>query len=116
MSDLWLLRALRWSYVAFITAASVAALRSVVQGGGESHHGAHVLALAGVEALAAAAFLIEPIELIACSVLLLVYLAATALSVAAGDLLAPLRFCYFAATAIFIVLAHRKTRTEQRAG
>ena len=108
MSDRWTLRALRYAYVAFIAAASAATLRAALGGPGEGHLGAHaVLALAGPELLAALAFLIEPIELYACGVLLLVYLAATALSIAAGDYLAPLRFLYFAVTAIVIVMTRR---------
>ncbi|HXC56905.1 MAG TPA: hypothetical protein VNU97_16520 [Rhizomicrobium sp.] len=109
MNAKWTLRGLRYAYVAFIAAASGAALDGAREGTG--HHGAHlVLALAGPELLAALAFLAEPIEIAACAVLLLVYLAAAALSVASGDWLAPLRFAYFAVTAVFIVLAHRREK------
>jgi hypothetical protein len=55
------LRALRWSYCAFIAAASIAA----------AHGPKVIVALAVTETLAAIAFAIEPAEVIACAVLLL---------------------------------------------
>ena len=109
MNSVWALRTFRWTYVAFIAAASGVAVHAGLLGMGEARHGAHtVLALAIPEVVAALAFLIEPIELAACAVLLLIYAAATVLSLAASDFLAPLRFLYFAATAVFIVHQHRR--------
>jgi hypothetical protein len=66
-----------------------------------------VLLLAISEMLAALAFLIEPIEIAACAMLLLVFVAATALSIALADYLAPLRFIFFAVAAAYIVAARR---------
>jgi hypothetical protein len=108
MNEVWMLRTLRWAYVAFIAAASGVAVYAGALGTGQAKHGPYiVLALAIPELLAALAFLVEPLEVAACAVLLFIYAAATALSLASGDFLAPLRFLYFAATAIFIVQGHR---------
>jgi hypothetical protein len=106
--NLWALRSLRWAYVAFIAAASAAAIQSGLRGAGEGSHSGHfVLALAIPELVAALAFLVEPLEVVACGVLLVVYVVAGAVSLASGDYLAPLRFLYFAATAVLIVSAQR---------
>jgi hypothetical protein len=58
--------------------------------------------------VAALAFLAEPVEVAACALLVAIYAAAATVSAASGDLLAPLRLLYFAATAVFIVIAHRR--------
>ena len=108
MNEVWFLRLLRWAYVAFIAAASGVAVQAGLRGSGEASHSAHtVLALAVPEFLAAFVFLVEQFEIAACAVLLLVFAAATALSLASGDFIAPLRLFYFAVTAIYIVHAHR---------
>ena len=115
MSEVWFLRLLRWAYVAFIAAASGVGIQAGLQGSGEGSHSAHtVLALAVPELLAAFAFLVERIEFGACGVLLLVYAAATVLSLASGDFVAPLRFFYFAITAIYIVHAHGNLRSQNQ--
>ena len=112
MNAVWMLRVLRWAYVAFISAASGMA---VVHGRGEGKHGASVvLALAIPELIAALAFLVEPIEVAACVVLLVVFAAAGILSLESGDFLAPLRFCYFAATAFYIVQARRNLPVQMQ--
>jgi hypothetical protein len=49
----------------------------------------------------------EPVQLLACGVLLAVYTIAGVVSVVSADWLAVLRFIYYAATAIYIVLASR---------
>jgi hypothetical protein len=115
MSPKWTLRALRYAYVAFIAAASAMALQAALAADAADPHSKHALVLAGPELLAALAFLFEPVERIACAVLLLVFLAATAVSLLTGDLLGPLRFIYFAATAIFIVLANRELHAHKLA-
>ena len=108
MSPAWPLRILRWSYVAFIAGASAVAANASVHGRGEANHRASVvLTLAIAELIAAFAFLVERIEVATCMVLLLVYAVATVLSLESQDLLAPLRFFFFAVTAFYIVHAHR---------
>lgn len=106
-----MLRILRGAYVAFIAAASGVAVDAAAHGSGETGHGAHVM-LAIPELLAALAFLVEPVEIAACGVLLLVYAAASVLSLQAGDLLALLRFVYFAVTAVYIVHEHRSIQAR----
>jgi len=116
MSDVWALRALRWAYVAFIAAASGVAIAQGLRGVGEAAHSGHVvLALAIPELIAALLFLVEPLEVLSAAALVLIYLAAAALSLAGGDLLAPLRFLYFAATAIAVIVLHRARRPAGRA-
>ncbi|MBL6852079.1 MAG: hypothetical protein ISQ86_01730, partial [Alphaproteobacteria bacterium] len=78
---------------------------------GHQHHVA--LALAVPEFVAALAFLFRPIERAACAVLLLVFASALVVSIALGDYLAPLRFGYFAMTAVFIVSAGWRERESQ---
>lgn len=115
MSGVWALRGLRWAYVAFIAAASAMAVRAGMQGNGEGSHDAYVvLVLAIPELIAALAFLVGPVEVAACAVLVLVYAAATALSLASGDWLALLRFFFYGTTAIYIVLANRSILARQR--
>ena len=116
MNPAWLLRSLRWSYVTFIAGASGVAANAAAHGTGEAKHGASiVLALAIPELIAALALLVERIEVAACSVLLLVYAAAAVLSFESGDHLAPLRFLFFAVTALFIVLARRNHPAQMHA-
>jgi hypothetical protein len=96
------LRALRWTYATFIVATSAA---TALTGGHQHHIG---LMLAVPECLAALAFLFDAVEVAACAVLLLVFTAASVLSLVFGDYLAPLRFLYFAVTAVVIVIANRR--------
>jgi hypothetical protein len=113
LNAVWRLRILRWAYVVFISAASGAAIAKGLHGSGEARHDATVvLAVAIPELLAALALLVEQIEIVACGVLLLVYAAASILSLEAGDVLAPFRFVYFAATAAYIVHEHRSMRAR----
>ena len=103
-----MLRGLRWSYCAFIVAASMTTAQSALHGQGEGSHGSHmILALASTETLAALALAIEPVQLTAFSVLLLVYSIACFVSVQSADWTAVLRFIFYAATAAYIVLASR---------
>jgi hypothetical protein len=102
VSETWALRLLRWSYCAFIAWASV---RTFVEARAE--HDFHPLVLSGVEIAAIAAFLFTPLETIACAVLLVVYAIAAVLTMAAHEDL-PLRFVYFAMTAVYIVIAGQR--------
>lgn len=106
MSPLWTLRGLRWSYCVFIGAASITAAQSALHGQGEGSHGPQmILALAVTETIAAFALAIEPVEFVACVVLLLVYSVAGIVSVLSADWEAVLRFIFYAVTATYIVLA-----------
>ena len=102
MSPLWALRGLRWSFCGFMVFASAQSFMDAAVGRGEAHHlGAHgVLALSGVEALAALALLVPRLALAAALVLCAVFAVAAVLTLAAGE--APLRFAYYAATAILL--------------
>ncbi len=98
-------------YVAFIVTASLTALHH------EKPPGLPVLAgipalmlLAGIEILAAILFLFRRSELTACLVLLAVYAVATVISASFGDW--SLRFVYYGATAIFIVMASRNVHAN----
>lgn len=105
MSDVWLLRAFRWAFATFLVVSSARTLLAGLAGEHDGPHGPHILiALATVEIAATFAFLVEPIERYACAALLAVFVVATGLSIMAGDVL-PIRFCYYAATVLFIVLA-----------
>lgn len=101
MSEVWALRGLRWSYCAFIAWAS---LQTFAQARGDRD--VHALILSSVEIIAIAAFLFAPLEVIACGVLLIVYAIASALTVTAHHDI-PLRFVYFAMTAVYLVIASR---------
>lgn len=102
MSESWALRLLRWSYCAFIACASV---RTFVEA--RAGHDLHAFVLSGVEITAIAAFLFAPLETIACAVLLVVYAIAVVLTLVAHQDL-PLRFVYFATTAVYILIADQR--------
>jgi hypothetical protein len=105
------LRALRWSYCAFIAAASITAAQSALHGHREGAQGPQfVLALGVTETMAAIAFAIEPVEVIGCAALLLVYCVAGVVSAVSADWVAILRFIFYAVTAAYIVLASRASR------
>ena len=102
-SGAWTLRAFRWSFAAFILSSSASTfVQARIEGG---HAAEFVQVLAGTEIVAALAFLVEPVEKIACALLLLIFGTAATLSFVHGEM--PLRFVYFAATALYIVYAHR---------
>ena len=69
-----------------------------------------ILALAVTETIAALAFAIEPVEFIACAVLLLVYCVAGVVSAVSADWVGVLRFIFYAATATYIVLISRANK------
>lgn len=100
MSQTWALRGLRWSYCAFIAWASVQTFR------GARGSDLHAQILSVVEIAAIVAFLFAPLEVAACVVLLAVYATAAVLTLATHNEV-PLRFIYFAMTAIYIVIASR---------
>lgn len=109
MSEVWGLRGLRWSYCAFIAWASVQTFLNA-----RTAHDVHALILSSVEVAAIVAFLFVPLEVAACAVLLAVYAIATALTLAEhGDM--PLRFVYFAMTAVYIVSARHGRSTSSPA-
>ena len=93
-------------YVAFIVTASLATLLREKAPGQPAHAGfSHLTILASVEIAAALLFLFRRSEIWACAILLAVYAIATAISVTLGDW--SLRFLYYGATAVFIVIAAR---------
>ena len=98
MKTTWPFAALRWSYALFIAYASA---QSFLAAHGTAHLGGHVLVLSAVEFLAALALLVESWIVPAAAVLVAVYAAAAVLTGLAGEL--PLRFVYYAATAIVLV-------------
>jgi hypothetical protein len=111
----WTLRGLRWSYCAFIAAASLVAVRSALQGHDEGSHGAQtILALAMTEAIAAIALAIKPAEIVACIALLLVYSVAAVMSILSAEWLAVLRFTFYGVTAAYIVLTSRANECAAR--
>jgi hypothetical protein len=115
MSDFrYTLRGLRWSYCAFIAAASISAAQSALHGHKEGLHGSHgsqmIFALAVTETIAALLFAIEPVEFVACAVFLLVYCVAGVVSAVSADWVAVLRFIFYAATATYIVLVSRANK------
>jgi hypothetical protein len=61
----------------------------------------------GTETVAVLALASEPIEVIGCAGLLVVYLIAGVVSVFSADLIGVLRFIFYAAVAAYIVLASR---------
>jgi hypothetical protein len=92
----WALRALRWSFCAFIVFASVQTFMSAPGGRGGVPH----LALSGVEIAAALALLVPRLAVAASLALCAVFAIAAVLTFAGGE--APLRFAYYGATAILL--------------
>ena len=108
MTHAWALRLLRWSYCAFIAWASA---QVFVAGAGE--HEAHAKALAGVEIAAIFVFLFPPLQIGAGAVLLIVYAIASVITVLQGE--PPIRFAYYAATALYILWASRRSARPEGA-
>ena len=100
---IWALRGLRWSYCAFIAWANTQILLGFL--GTHAGYDIPALALAGIQWIAILVFLFEKFEVTACIVLVCAYIAAAALATLTGEI--PLRYVYYAATAIYIVLARR---------
>ena len=105
------LAAFRLIYVAFIVTAGIETLIYEKAPGLPTLAGIPALMLlASVEILAAILFLFRRSEWWACAALLAVYAVATAISAAFGDW--SLRFVYYGATALFIVMAARNLRGD----
>ena len=96
----WSLRALRWSFCAYIAWSSLQTFA-----GARTGHDLHALLLSGAELLAIAAFLFEWSALPACIALVAIFAIAAVLTALEGQ--TPLRFLYFAATAVHIGLTQR---------
>jgi len=105
---IWTVRLLRWSYAAFIAQASAFTFFQPGHGG---HAGVVVRVLAVSEFLAAVAFALGIADRIACAALLVIYAVATALSVADAEW--PLRFFYYAATALLITQAAQQPSSRR---
>lgn len=104
------LRGFAWIYVLFLVAASAQTAIGALDGHG-LHGGAPIVAFACVEILAALLFLVPVTRIAALVVLLAIFVVAAILSSLSGDL--PIRFAYYAATALFIVsLDSRLKQTE----
>jgi hypothetical protein len=109
MSAVWLPRALRWSFCAFIVYAGAQTFAAAWSGNGEPHHlAAHGLALSGVEILAALALLVPRLRQAAAWVLCGVFAIAAVLTLAGGE--PPLRFAYYAATAAVLGFSRSAAR------
>jgi hypothetical protein len=94
------LQAFAWIYASFLVAASVQTAVDAMHGHGP-HGGIPVAALAGVEILAALLFLVPKARTAATAALLAIFAIAAILTSLSGDL--PIRFAYYAATAVIIV-------------
>jgi uncharacterized membrane protein YphA (DoxX/SURF4 family) len=94
------LRGLQWCYGAFIAWASVQTLLDAWP-----DRDLHAILLAGFELVAIVAFLFDRLATPACVVLCVVFAVAAIVTAMKGQV--PLRFLYFAATAIYIVVAQR---------
>jgi hypothetical protein len=99
VSGAWALRALRWSFCAFIVFAGAQTFTAALGGRGGVHH----LALSGVEIAAVLALLIPRLAVAASLVLCAVFAIAAVLTFADGE--APMRFAYYGATAILLGVA-----------
>jgi hypothetical protein len=100
----WALRALRWSYCAFIAWASWQTFQSAHFG-----HEHHALILSSIELIAIIAFPFERSELPAAVVLIGVYAIAAVITML--DEQVPIRFVFFAVTAFYIVYSRRVMKT-----
>jgi hypothetical protein len=95
--DVWAPHALRWTFSLFIAWSSIQTLLTA--------HDAHGHALALIELAALAAFQFERTAIYACAVLLAVFTIAAVATAIGGAM--PLRFFYFAATALCLVTLRR---------
>jgi hypothetical protein len=96
----WSLLALRWSFCAYIAWSSLQTFTDARTG-----HDLHALVLSGAELIAIAAFLFERLALPACMALVAIFAIAAVTTALEGQI--PLRFLYFAATAVHLALARR---------
>jgi hypothetical protein len=105
----WELRALRWSYCAFIAWASLETFLEA-----RVTHEAHALWLSGLEMLAIVAFLFPAVETPACALLIVIYIIAGLLTALQGT--PPFRFIYYGMTAFYLVLASRASNAAKPVG
>jgi uncharacterized membrane protein YphA (DoxX/SURF4 family) len=103
------LRGLQWCFCAFIAWASVGTLLDAWP-----ERDLHAILLSGFELIAVVAFLFDRLAMPACAVLCMVFAVAAIITALAGHV--PLRFLYFAATAIYIVVARRDIDGKPVAG
>jgi hypothetical protein len=94
------LQVFAWTYAWFLVVASAQTAAGALHGRGQ-HDSVPVAALAGVEILAALLFLIPKARATATAALLAIFAIAAVLTSLSGDL--PIRFAYYAATALIIV-------------
>lgn len=109
MTRPWRLRALRWSFAAFIGYASAETYLAPGHGG---FAGLAIRVLAAAEFLAAALFATELYETAACAALLAIFSIAAVLTYLGGEW--PFRFLYFAATAVFLTMERDKGSSNTR--
>jgi hypothetical protein len=103
----WLAVALRWSFCAFIAWASADSFLAASSSHGASHLGEHgQLILSAAEFVAALALLVPALGRFAAVALCLVFAFAAIVTVSAGE--APLRFVYYAATAVLLGFSDRR--------
>jgi hypothetical protein len=102
MSDVWALRILRWTFCGFIAWASAQTLRA-----GIAEHDIHAQLLAGIELPTIAAFAWPRLDLIAGAALLVIFVAASLITVAGGEL--PLHLVFYGVVAAYIVYTHRRS-------
>jgi uncharacterized membrane protein len=111
VSGVWAVRALRWSFCAFIVYASAQSFVPAFAGRVDHRHGHELLVLSGVEILAALALLIPRAAFAATIALCVVFAIAAVLTAASGEV--PLRFAYYAATAILLGCARSRSLWPQ---
>ena len=108
MSTSLALLVFRIVFVGFIVFASARAIFSAGAIANGAHlASSHVFALASAEIVAALALLWRRTERVAAAALVLVFATGAALDARAGDI--PLRYAYYAATALFIVFQSRSS-------
>jgi len=106
--------AFRAIFVLFIVWASAATILDAPEHGGHAGHSPHaLLLLASAEILGALLFLLSATQLFGLAMLLLVFAVAAIESALGGEI--PLRFVYFAATALFIHAVDRRIKVEATA-
>jgi hypothetical protein len=94
----------RLVFVAFLVAASVTTIIEAREQAG--HTGAGLQVLGSAEVVAALLFTFRRTEVIGLAALLAIFAIAFGLAIFAGEM--PLRFVYYAATAVFILAVDRR--------
>ena len=113
MSPQQILFGFRFVYVLFIAVASAQTAAAGLRGGTQGGHApVHLALLGSVEIVGALLFLWRRTQLAGAGLLLIVYAFAAVLTIVEGG--NPLRFLYFAATALFIL--HVDASVPRQAG